>query len=46
MPPSHATAEHGDRMLDALAAHLADFVAEARTLDVEVTDRDFPERAR
>ena len=46
MPPSHATAEHGNRMLDALAQHLAEFVTEARSLPVEVTQRDFPERAR
>jgi creatinine amidohydrolase len=46
MPPSQATAEHGDRMLDALAQHLGEFVTEARALPVEVTERDFPERAR
>jgi creatinine amidohydrolase len=46
LPPSHASAERGHRMLDALARHLGDFVAEARQLEVEVTHRDFPERAR
>jgi creatinine amidohydrolase len=46
LPPSHASAERGNRLLDALADHLADFVGEIRGMAVEVRERDFAERAR
>jgi creatinine amidohydrolase len=46
LPPSHASAERGNRLLDALADHLAGFVDEIRGLPVEVRERDFAERAR
>jgi creatinine amidohydrolase len=45
-PPSHATGERGERLLDSLAAHLAGFLERVKRLDVEITDRDFPQRAR
>jgi creatinine amidohydrolase len=45
-PPSHATAERGEKLLDSLAAHLAGFLERVKRLDVEITDRDFPQRAR
>lgn len=45
-PPSHANPERGHALLDALSGHLANFIATLRELDVEVTDREFPERAR
>jgi creatinine amidohydrolase len=45
-PPSHATAERGEKLLDSLAGHLAGFLERVKRLDVEVTDRNFPERAR
>lgn len=44
--PSHADAERGNKLLDALSDHLADFVRSAQELAVEVTERDFPDRAR
>lgn len=45
-PPSDATAERGERLLDSLSDHLAAFVARIKDLPVEVKDRDFPDRAR
>ena len=46
LPPSHANAERGHQLLDALAGHLAEFVQELQGLPVEVRERDFSERAR
>jgi len=45
-PESHATPQRGAQLLDSLSGHLADFLEQVKGLDVEVTDRDFPERAR
>ncbi len=45
-PPSEASAEHGERVLHTLAGHLAAFLEQVKALPVEVTNRDFPERAR
>jgi creatinine amidohydrolase len=45
-PPSHATTERGERLLESLAGHLADFAQHVKGMQVEVHDRDFPERAR
>jgi creatinine amidohydrolase len=44
-PPSEANAERGERMLDSLSDHLAEFAREAKRLQVEVSTRDWPERA-
>ncbi len=43
--PFRATARKGEEIFRRMARHLADFVAEARTFPVEVTSRDYPERA-
>jgi creatinine amidohydrolase len=45
-PPSEASAERGERLLDSLADHLAAFAEQIKALPVEVTHRDFPDRAR
>jgi creatinine amidohydrolase len=45
-PPSHANAERGDQLLDSLSDHLAEFASVAKRLEVEVSERDWPERAR
>jgi creatinine amidohydrolase len=45
-PPSEASAERGERLLDSLSDHLAAFVEQVKELPVEVTAREFPERAR
>ena len=46
LPAPQASADRGHRLLDALAAHLAEFIDEIRGLPVEVHDREFVERAR
>ncbi|MDQ7829206.1 MAG: creatininase family protein [Armatimonadota bacterium] len=43
--PFRATAEKGQEIFRRMARHLADFVQEVRTFPVEITRRDFPERA-
>jgi creatinine amidohydrolase len=45
-PPSMANAERGERLLDSLSDHLAEFTREVAKMSVEVHDRDWPERAR
>lgn len=45
-PPSHANAERGEELLDSLSDHLAEFAREAKGLEVQVTERDWPRRAR
>jgi creatinine amidohydrolase len=45
-PPSQATPEHGERLLDSLSDHLAAFLAQIKDLPVEVRNRDFADRAR
>jgi creatinine amidohydrolase len=45
-PPSEANAERGERLLDSLSDHLAEFAREAKGLEVEVRERDWRERAR
>jgi creatinine amidohydrolase len=45
-PPSLANAERGERLLDSLSDHLASFAGKVKGLEVEVHDRDWPERAR
>jgi creatinine amidohydrolase/Fe(II)-dependent formamide hydrolase-like protein len=45
-PPSQASAEHGERLLDSLAGHLSAVVEQVKALPVEVTNREFPDRAR
>ncbi len=44
--PSAATAEKGRAILDLLATDLTTFAEDVQSLDVAVTDRDYPERAR
>lgn len=43
---SHADAERGRRLLDDLSEHLADFATAAAGVQVEVTNRDYSDRAR
>jgi creatinine amidohydrolase len=45
-PPSEASDERGERLLDSLSDHLAAFVGQINELPVEIRSRDFPERAR
>ena len=45
-PPSMANAERGEKLLDSLSDHLAEFVREVAMMSVEVHSRDWPERAR
>lgn len=45
-PPTHASAERGEALLDSLSGHLAGFLEHVKALDVDVRDREFPERAR
>ncbi len=45
-PPSEANAERGEQLLDSLSDHLANFAREASAMDVEVHQRDWPQRAR
>jgi creatinine amidohydrolase len=45
-PSSQASAEHGERLLDSLAGHLASFAEQVKALPIDIRDRDFPERAR
>jgi creatinine amidohydrolase len=45
-PPSHATADRGEALLDSLAVHLAGFLEQVKRLEVEVHDREFADRAR
>jgi len=43
---SEATPEKGHRLLDALASHLTAFVNEVKSLEMDVTERSYPERVR
>lgn len=43
--PFRATAEKGEEIFRRMAQHLADFVQEVRKFPVEITARDYPERA-
>ncbi len=43
--PFRANPEKGEEIFRRMARHLADFVIEARAFPVEVTARDYPERA-
>jgi hypothetical protein len=45
-PPSMANADRGEQLLDSLAKHLASFAAKAGAMEVEVHQRDWPQRAR
>ncbi len=45
-PPSMANADRGERLLDSLSDHLAGFARQAKSMEVEVHQRDWPERAR
>jgi creatinine amidohydrolase len=45
-PPSHASVERGEALLDSLSGHLAEFLEHVKALEVDVRDREFPERAR
>jgi len=45
-PPSQATPERGERLLDSLSDHLAAFLGQIKDLQVDVRNRDFPDRAR
>jgi creatinine amidohydrolase len=45
-PPSGANAERGERLLDALSDHLAEFAREAKEMKIEIRERDWPQRAR
>jgi creatinine amidohydrolase len=45
-PASHATAKRGERLLDSLSGHLADFLEQVKALEVQVRDREFYDRAR
>lgn len=44
--PSHANAERGEQLLDSLSDHLAEFARVVKGLELEVSERDWPERAR
>ena len=45
-PPSHANSERGEKLLDSLSDHLASFARHLSGVEVEVHQRDWPQRAR
>jgi creatinine amidohydrolase len=45
-PASMANAERGEKLLEALSGHLADFARKAAAMEVAVHQRDWPNRAR
>lgn len=44
-PPSMANPERGEKLLDSLSDHLASFAREVKAIEVEVHQRDWPQRA-
>jgi creatinine amidohydrolase len=45
-PASHANEERGEKLLDSLSGHLASFARRVSEMEIEVHQRDWPQRAR
>jgi hypothetical protein len=45
-PASHANEERGEKLLESLSDHLASFARRVSEMEIEVHQRDWPQRAR